>query len=1023
VKGTLKISIIILSLVTIVMAKQGPLGLEAISAHYPEINQNYHWNSFQRGHYLIVGTDAVIASPYLGLFKQAKERQGFVVTMASLTQTGQSSTSIKNYIADYYTNNPLEYVLLIGDVTGAFALPSFTYGPENDVSDLPYVLIEGDDYFPEAIIGRWPVDTQNELARVINKTLIYSENPNTTSGYLDRTVIVAGNYADTGTILTPVWTSRWLRDRLNNFGYSQIDTVFFPPIVSPNQIQAAFNNGVGIANYRGWGDSHGWHYPQFHISDFDEGQLTNGTMLPIVFSFVCGTGKFDSPVDPAFCEALLTSGTLSIPSGAVAVIAPSDLHTRTKYNNALNSGMWDELLEGRASELGPALLASKISFMSEYTDELDPGEMAEFYFHTYNIIGDPSLPVWLKTPDIMPVTLSDFGAPSKDDGLIRLQVSAIPKGVFSLIQDGLLVGSGRWENSDIRIYRFDGKPFGETSNTNLSITLNAQGFLPQSFDIVLATGSGFQFAGLANQMVAGQGTWTPQFKNVSNTTVNFDVTITSGEDYSQSFLVNAVSNNGVPISGPELSMPNISWEDRELLLDITINGETLEYGVPLSIVQSSMSVLADAMGLLPNANFSLNLDGLISGYLSNTVFNFEIRGLADYATFSDNTASATLINEAFTFTDDVFSGSLGNVSSGSTLPVEIDVFVAGSTNPCFIVRQTLLIGSIETSDPTPPCDYGYWAYDNFDIAYPGLAPVYDWIELAENSSATHHILSDDDHIFFDLPFDFNYFGDMDNRLTICSNGWVAFGEYNIDFFRNWSIPGPLGPDAMIAPFWDDLDYPEGGQIDIYTMYDETKHALIIEYYNVPNGFGDNTSIETFQILLYDPNYVVAQDGTGIIEFQYAAVEDVDATNNYTTVGIESPDQNDGVQYVHNRHYAPGATPLQAGLAIRFTTDEPENYQTSIDEKIGTSGTFTLGSAYPNPFNRSVVLPIHIYEGGIGELKIYNLKGQVVHELSNISLLPGQREIHLNHFDFASGIYLITLEISGEHQMQKITFLK
>ena len=25
------------------------------------------------------------------------------------------------------------------------------------------------------------------------------------------------------------------------------------------------DNGVGIVNYRGWGDANGWHYPEFHV--------------------------------------------------------------------------------------------------------------------------------------------------------------------------------------------------------------------------------------------------------------------------------------------------------------------------------------------------------------------------------------------------------------------------------------------------------------------------------------------------------------------------------------------------------------------------------------------------------------------------------------------------------------------------------------------------------------------------------------------------------------------------------------
>ena len=393
----LKIFLPILTLMltlTMAFGRSGPLGMESLLQRYDRVQTHYSWETYQRGEYLIIAHDALLGNPFMDVFRTFKERQGFRVTLAGLSESGSTGSDIQNYIADFYGNHDLEYVLLIGDVSGAYALPSFSFGPENDVTDLPYALIEGGsgDYYPDVFVGRWPVDTQSELAVVINKTIQYASNPYLGSDWLNKALVVAGNYADTGTILTPVWTSYWLRNELVDFGYSQVDTIFFPPVTQPDQILDIWNSGVGIVNYRGWGDAHGWHYPHFHVADFDEGSLSHGFRLPLVFSFVCGTGKFDSSIDPAFCEAMLTSGTYTAPSGAVAVVAPSDLHTRTKFNNAMNTTLWDALIEGHVTELGPALLASKFGFLDQFTDELGPGGMAEFYFPTYNIMGDPSLP-------------------------------------------------------------------------------------------------------------------------------------------------------------------------------------------------------------------------------------------------------------------------------------------------------------------------------------------------------------------------------------------------------------------------------------------------------------------------------------------------------------------------------------------------------------------------------------------------------------------------------------------------------
>ncbi len=43
---------------------------------------------------------------------------------------------------------------------------------------------------------------------------------------------------------------------------------------------------------------------------------------------------------------------------------------------------------------------------------------------------------------------------------------------------------------------------------------------------------------------------------------------------------------------------------------------------------------------------------------------------------------------------------------------------------------------------------------------------------------------------------------------------------------------------------------------------------------------------------YPVGGLVADDGNGVIEFQYFEVNDVDQTNNFSTVGIESPDERD-----------------------------------------------------------------------------------------------------------------------------------
>ena len=637
-----------LGLITMVFPASGPIAFKNLIENYPAIADQYSWESYQRGNFLIIGADATMTNPYMDFFRVFKERQGFRVTMAPLSETGNTTTDIRAYIADYYASHDLEYVLLIGDVDGAYALPAFSYGPENDVSDLPYVLIDGggDDYYPEAFIGRWPVDTAQELAMVIARTMTYAQNPDISSGYLERALVTAGNYADTGTILTPVWTSYWLTDELNEFGYNQVDTVYFPPTTGPEQILDAWNDGVGIVNYRGWGDAHGWHFPHFHVSDFDDGNLTNGNKLPIVFSFVCGTGKFDSSIDPSFCEALLTQGSISIPTGAVAVVAPSDLHTRTKYNNALNSKLWDALMEGHVHELAPALLASKFGFIDEFVNELGPGEMAEFYYHTYNIMGDPSLPVWLLNPETIELEVADFGPVKWDEGLITLNRPDLQEGVFALRQDDAIIGSGRWTDGQIKIYRFNGAAlYGAGQSTSpLEITLNSGGHLPVTIELTPSAGDDITFAALLEELHVGMMSWTPQLHNSSNAEKVVEVTFSMPDGSYSSTAISTTVPAGETILLNSIPAPLIMLGNREIELSIDIDGNVSALAIPVGSVVPNLDIqFSNTVRPLPQSDFSLSLSGSLKGMNAvGSVIHITLSSEADFAVLSDITGTATL---------------------------------------------------------------------------------------------------------------------------------------------------------------------------------------------------------------------------------------------------------------------------------------------------------------------------------------------------------------------------------------------
>ena len=274
----------------------------------------------QRGSYLIITPDNMVN--HLDELVSFKRSQGFDVIIKTLDEIGITAEEIKAAIAATLIDDPmLEYVLLIGDVDGIAAMPSFYYGPENDVTDQKYTHLLGDDFFPDVFIGRFSVDSVSELVVMIRKTINYHRQPLATNpDWLDKALVVAGNYSNTVPIpITPKWTSYWIQDLLLDEGFTTVDTVFYPPTQQGAAlIQNYINSGVGIVNYRGWGDANGWHYPEFHVSDV--AGLNNGWMTPVFTSFVCNSNDFANNVDPCLGEALIRAGTPSNPKGGVAII-------------------------------------------------------------------------------------------------------------------------------------------------------------------------------------------------------------------------------------------------------------------------------------------------------------------------------------------------------------------------------------------------------------------------------------------------------------------------------------------------------------------------------------------------------------------------------------------------------------------------------------------------------------------------------------------------------------------------------
>ena len=78
------------------------------------------------------------------------------------------------------------------------------------------------------------------------------------------------------------------------------------------------------------------------------------------------------------------------------------------------------------------------------------------------------------------------------------------------------------------------------------------------------------------------------------------------------------------------------------------------------------------------------------------------------------------------------------------------------------------------------------------------------------------------------------------------------------------MPGPGGPSPMLAVFWDDLTADSGGAV--YGYHDTNLHVYIVQWNNVKT-YEDNSN-ESFQAILFDPQFYTTPTGDGEILLQY-----------------------------------------------------------------------------------------------------------------------------------------------------------
>jgi hypothetical protein len=381
----------------------------------------------EQSHILMIVPDVGTSNyvPSVQNFVRWKEQRGFKVTVLPLSSIGSnpSSTQLRNrIISELAASSPrIDYVILVGDETKLPVSmlhtddPATIFSNMSDSGDytneLAFAAVEGDDVFPDVFLGRWVVNTTQDVLKIATRSIAHERD--TFAG--DSARFAYATVAADEATPSQVTTKRRVREMLVDHGYASVDTIWGHD--HGTWMSSSINQGRAFVNYRGEGWNYGWYGIDFYV--FDIPNLTNTNRLPIVTGIGCGVGIFNDPQDDAgFGEAFMLGGTIANPTGAVGFIGPC-WNTHTVFNDCLDSLLYRGWLEYGNLNLSPGLVVGKMmnwAMFSVYLNDAAVFEVTKTMMRQFHVESDPSLQVFTKTPVRLQVSAPDtvhFGSPQE----------------------------------------------------------------------------------------------------------------------------------------------------------------------------------------------------------------------------------------------------------------------------------------------------------------------------------------------------------------------------------------------------------------------------------------------------------------------------------------------------------------------------------------------------------------------------------------------------------------------------------
>tara|TARA_B110000037_G_scaffold222504_1_gene297673 strand:+ start:22266 stop:24521 length:2256 start_codon:yes stop_codon:yes gene_type:complete len=372
-----------------------------------------------------------------------KTQKGIKTTLVPKADVGTSDTDIKNYISDFYDDNPdLVFVLLVGDHG---QLPCHTYGTtgwEELWSDSYYGQMTG-DYYPELFVGRFSGNS-SDIDIMVERTLEYEKTP-AEGDWMTRAIGLASNegdgYGDDG---EPDWEhARINRAKLLDYGYTEVHEFYdgsqggddAPGNPGPAIINPTVDEGIGLFNYTGHGDE--WTCITGNYSTTEINNAENNGKYPFVISVACNNGTFTSGT--CISETWMRAKNEGTPTGAIAACGSTILMAWAapmQTQDEMTDIIAESYAGNRKATLGGIFYNSQMSMLEDYGGS----ETAREVMQTWVMFGDPS--TVFRNQETMSMTVSHVYNVPIATASVNINCD-VEDATVAIVQEGVLLGTAK----------------------------------------------------------------------------------------------------------------------------------------------------------------------------------------------------------------------------------------------------------------------------------------------------------------------------------------------------------------------------------------------------------------------------------------------------------------------------------------------------------------------------------------------------------------------------------------------------